>query len=353
MVIQSASGGTDSVLSPQSSVLRWFRAVRFPSFTTSTAPIVVATALALFDRAFDPVRFVVMLVASMLVHAGCNLANDYYDHRRGVDTAESLGPSGVIQRGWLSAEQVRNGMIVCFALATALGLWIAFVSGPGIFWLALASLLAAFLYTGGPAPLAYLALGELTVFFAMGISMVGGAYYVYSGALSGPALLLGTAMGLLAAAILHANNVRDIETDRARGKRTLANLLSRRAATVEYALLLAGAYGAVVVLVVVEPRLWPVAIVGVSVPRVVWLVRGMRESPHPRAARDPSPLRGRGVRWQAVLSLSHAWERGLGGEGSPALHLNRLLRLTAGLHLRFGVLATAGLLMASLLDQWS
>ena len=358
MAIQRTGRGTNSVvgLGPQASVFRWFRAVRFPSFTTSTAPIVVASALALFDRVFDPVRFVVMLVASMLVHAGCNLANDYYDHRRGVDTAESLGPSGVIQRGWLSAEQVRNGMVVCFALATALGLWVAIVSGPGIFWLALASLMAAFLYTGGPAPLAYLALGELTVFLAMGIGMVGGAYYVHSGDVSAPALLLGTAIGLLAAAILHANNVRDIEPDRARGKRTLANLLPRRAATIEYAALLAGAYGAALILVVVQPALWPVSLVGLSVPRAVWLARAMATSEERRNLMPPGP-EGTGLRIRSPLNgaentvaLGEANDRV--AEVTPALHLNRLLRLTAGLHLRFGLLATAGVLVATAVDRW-
>ena len=358
MAIQRAGRGTNSVvgLRPQALVLRWFRAVRFPSFTTSTAPIVVASALALFDRVFDPVRFVVMLVASMLVHAGCNLANDYYDHRRGVDTAESLGPSGVIQRGWLSAEQVRNGMVVCFALATAIGLWVAFDSGPGIFWLALASLLAAFLYTGGPAPLAYLALGELTVFLAMGIGMVGGAYYVHSGDVSAPALLLGTAIGLLAAAILHANNVRDIEPDRARGKRTLANLLPRRAATIEYAALLAGAYGAALILVVVQPALWPVSLVGLSVPRAVWLARAMaRDSRSGASALVTAPgPKGTGLRLRSPLKGAEAVDEAndRAAEVTPALHLNRLLRLTAGLHLRFGLLATAGVLVATAVDRW-
>ncbi len=344
----------------QTSIQRWFRAVRFPSFTTSTVPIVVASGLALVDGVFDPLLFVVMLMASMLVHAGCNLANDYYDHRRGVDTADSLGPSGVIQKSLLSAAQVRTGMLVCFMLATLLGLWIVTQAGPGIFWLALASLAAAFLYTGGPAPLAYLALGEVTVLLAMGIGMVGGAYYVYSGELSTAALLLGTAVGLQAAAILHANNVRDIETDRDRGKRTLANLLPRRVATVEYGALIAGAYAFVALAIVVAPALWPLVLVGLSVPRALRLVTAMGED----------SATGRGLRRslpaprENVLHLRN-WFRPTGDDPallsgddpvaapSSALRLNRLLRLTAGLHLRFGLLTTAGLLIATGIEHWS
>ncbi len=342
----------------QTSIQRWFRAVRFPSFTTSTVPIVVASGLALVDGVFDFLLFLVMLVASMLVHAGCNLANDYYDHRRGVDTAESLGPSRVIQESLLSAAQVRTGMVVCFALATLLGLWIVTEAGPGIFWLALASLAAAFLYTGGPAPLAYLALGEVTVLLAMGIGMVGGAYYVYSGDLSAAALLLGTAIGLLAAAILHANNVRDIETDRARGKRTLANLLPRRVATVEYGALIAGAYVAVALLIMVVPTLWPLVLVGLSLPRAVWLVNAMREDSAARSNlhRSLPALRGNVLRprkWLRPAGDDPALLSGGDSVAAPsALRLNRLLRLTAGLHLRFGSLATAGLLIAMGIEVW-
>lgn len=347
------SGGSQPIIQ------RWFRAVRFPSFTTSTVPIVLASALALVDGAFDPLLFLMMLGASMLVHAGCNLANDYYDHRRGVDTAESLGPSRVIQERVLSAAQVRTGMVVCFALATLLGLWIVTETGPGIFWLALISLAAAFLYTGGPAPLAYLALGEVTVLLAMGIGMVGGAYYVYSGDLSAAALLLGTAVGLLAAAILHANNVRDIETDRARGKRTLANLLPRCVATVEYGVLVAGAYVAVALVIVVAPSLWPLALVGLSLPRAVWLVRAMRaDSTAGSGVRLSLPTSKGNVpglrNWIQPALRDSALLSGGDSVAAPssALHLNRLLRLTAGLHLRFGSLATAGLLIAMGIEQW-
>lgn len=294
----------------------WFRAVRPWSFTTSTIPVIVASALALFDRALDPLALVIMLLASMLTHAGCNLANDYYDHQRGVDVRAVHGPSGVIQRRWLAPAQVLGGAIVCFALATALGLWIVAIAGWAIFWLALASLAAAFFYTGGPAPLGYFALGEVTVFVFMGLGMVGGAYYVNTRHLTAPAMLLGAAIGLLAAAILHANNMRDIERDRHKDKITIAILAGRRGSTIEYALFLALTFACVVAIVVIQPGLWPLVIVGATIPAAARLTRQI-------------------------------------AAGTTTGDLNAVLRKTAGLHLKFGVLATAGLLVATALERWA
>lgn len=293
----------------------WFRAVRPWSFTTSTIPVIAASALALFDHALDPLALVVMLLASMLTHAGCNLANDYYDHRRGIDTSAVHGPSGVIQRHWLRPGQVLGGAVVSFALATLLGLWIVAMAGWPIFWLALASLAAAYLYTGGPAPLGYLALGEVTVFIFMGPGMVGGAYYVNTGRVTAPALLLGVAIGFLAAAILHANNVRDIDRDRRKGKRTVAILAGRRGSTIEYAVLLALTYACVVAMIVIQSGVWPVVVVGATIPSALRLCRQI-------------------------------------ATGQTTADLNLVLRKTAGLHLQFGALAIAGLLVATVLERW-
>jgi 1,4-dihydroxy-2-naphthoate octaprenyltransferase len=293
----------------------WFRAVRPWSFTTSTIPIIAASALSLYDHALDPLALIVMLLASMLTHAGCNMANDYYDHRRGIDMSAIHGPSGVIQHQWLTPAQVLGGAIVSFALATVLGLWIVAMAGWPIFWLALASLAAAYLYTGGPAPLGYLALGEVTVFIFMGPGMIGGAYYVNTGHLTAASLLLGAAIGFLAAAILHANNVRDIERDRGKGKRTIAILTGRRGSTIEYALLLALTYASIVAMIAVQPGVWPVVLVGATIPAALRLCRKI-------------------------------------AFGETTADLNLVLRKTAGLHLQFGALAIAGLLVATALERW-
>lgn len=293
----------------------WVQAVRVPSLTASVVPILVGSALALVDRSFDLLLWAAMVGASVACHAGANLANDYYDHVRGIDTADSLRPSKVIQQGMLSARAVRTGMVVTFGLATLLGLPIVAATGWPILVLALLSLGAAYAYTGGPKPLGYVALGEVTVFLFMGPVMVGGAYYVLARRLTTDALLLSLPIGLLAAAILHANNVRDIPFDRAAGKRTLANLLGRRAANAEYAFLLVAAYAAIGLLVLNDRRLWPVLIVLASLPHALALLRLL-----PNAADAPT--------------------------------LNVVLRRTAGLHLWLGLLLTGGLLARALIDAF-
>jgi 1,4-dihydroxy-2-naphthoate octaprenyltransferase len=292
----------------------WFQAVRFFSFTASAIPILIGSMLALFDRTFDLFLFLVMLAASVACHAGANLANDYFDHIYGIDTDESLGPSKVIQQGLLSPAEVRRGMIVAFAIATALGLIVVAAAGWPILALALVSLAAAYFYTGGPKPLAYVALGELTVFIFMGPVMIGGAYYVMADRLTLGAILASLPVGCLVALILHANNIRDIDLDRRAGKVTLATLLGRRTANVEYVALVAIAYLTTLALIAWEPRLWPVLLVAATLPTATRLVR-------------------------TVLIAATPGD------------LNWLLRKTAGLHLRFGSLLALGLLAAAIVDR--
>jgi 1,4-dihydroxy-2-naphthoate polyprenyltransferase len=208
----------------------WLQAVRYFSFTASAIPILIGSSLALVDREFDALLFLVMLAASIACHAGANLANDYFDHVKGIDTPESLGPSKVIQQSLLTPAEVRRGMIVAFAIATVLGLVIVAQTGWQILALALASLGAAYFYTGGPKPLGYIALGEITVLVFMGPVMIGGAYYVLAERLTWEVILASLPIGSLVAAILHANNVRDVDLDRRAGKVTLATLLVRRGA---------------------------------------------------------------------------------------------------------------------------
>ena len=255
------------------SVRDWLRAVRLRSFSTSTIPVVAATMLAFVAGEVRWGYFVLMLLASMLTHAACNLTNDYFDDARGVDSSETLGQSGVLQDGSVSHAELRFGIAFCFTAALILALPIIADVGLGILWLAIASAAAAFFYTGGPYPLAYYALGEVTVFLAMGIGMVLGVFYVHTGLISLPSLLLAAAMGLLSAAFLHANNVRDIEPDRRQRKRTLANLLGRKAATVEFALLVSIPFVLLIAIVLDDPTWYPLLLVLAALPRAVSIAR--------------------------------------------------------------------------------
>jgi 1,4-dihydroxy-2-naphthoate octaprenyltransferase len=292
----------------------WFAAIRPFSFTTSTVPILAASALALFHGAFDPVDLVLMLVASIATHAGCNLANDYYDDESGVDRQQVIGQAGVLQSGWLKRRDLGVAIVVAFAVAFVAALPIMIDIGRPIVILAILSAAAAYLYTGGPIPLAYWALGEVTVFLAMGVGMVIGTYYVHTGEVSGAAVLLSLIVGCVVTAILHANNIRDREVDRAHRKRTLANLLPRRVADLEFQLLVLLPWPLLAVIVLREPASWPIAISLLALPKAVRLARTIpaAETPH---------------------------------------ELNPFVRRSAGLHMQLGLLISLGYLVATVIGK--
>jgi len=202
----------------------------------------VGTAVAFSEAVFQPGPALAALLGALLLQIGANLANDVFDFKRGADARGRLGPTRVTQAGLLTPRQVLSGMWTVFALAALAGLYLIRVGGWPVAVIGLLSILAAIAYTGGPFPLGYKGLGDLFVFIFFGLAAVCGTYYVQAGAVSRVALWAAAPIGLLTTAILVVNNLRDIETDRAVGKKTLAVRLGRRGAQVEYLLLLALAY---------------------------------------------------------------------------------------------------------------
>ncbi len=232
-------------------------ASRPKTLTAAAAPVVVGTGLAAFHGVAATLPAIAALVGALLIQIATNLANDYYDFVRGTDTHERVGPLRVTQAGLLSPAAVRGGMILTLALAFAVGLYLVAVGGWPIVWIGLASLACAVLYTGGPFPLAYHGLGDLFVFVFFGLIAVAGTYYVQGLAWPRDALVAGSAMGALITAILVVNNLRDLDTDRKAGKRTLAVVLGRRGTRAEYVFLLAVAF--VAPLVGIARFSWPLA----------------------------------------------------------------------------------------------
>jgi 1,4-dihydroxy-2-naphthoate octaprenyltransferase len=199
--------------------------------------VLVGAGLAVHEEAFVRGPAVAALVGALLIQIGTNLANDYYDFVRGGDTADRVGPVRVTQAGLIPPRQVWWGMVATLGAALLVGIYLVSVGGWPIVFIGLASLACAVLYTGGPYPLAYHGLGDLFVFVFFGLVAVGGTVWVQ--ALQWPvgALLAGAGMGALNTAILVANNLRDIDTDRAAGKRTLAVRLGRRGTRIEFLLM--------------------------------------------------------------------------------------------------------------------
>ena len=174
-----------------------------------------------------PLPFVAALVGSVFIQIGTNLSNDYSDARRGADTEDRLGPVRVTAGGLMPPRRVLVGTYAAFGVAVAAGLYLAAVAGWELLVVGAASILAGVLYTGGPRPYGYEGLGELFVFLFFGLVAVAGSYFVQVEELRWEAVALGVPVGLLAAAILVVNNVRDVDTDRRAGKRTLAVKLGR------------------------------------------------------------------------------------------------------------------------------
>lgn len=220
-------------------LLAWWLALRPWSFTISLAPLLAGTSLAALDGyAVQPVLVAAALLASVLIHAGTNLQNDVGDFRRGADLAGRVGPPRATTQGWLSAGQVQAAAVLCFGLAVLPGAYLAARGGWPIVAIGIASILAGTAYTAGPRPVAYSGWGEAFVVVFFGLVAVDGMYYLHAGTIGAAALLAGAAVGLLAAAVLVVNNLRDIDSDRRIGKNTLAVIRGVRFTLVEYALLL-------------------------------------------------------------------------------------------------------------------
>ena len=227
----------------RTSALRiWVMAARVRTLPASVAPVLVGTALALGAGHFHALAFVAALLGAMLIQVGTNLSNDYSDARRGADTEDRLGPVRVTAGGLLPPSQVLLATWVTFGLAVACGAYLVAVAGPELLAVGGASILAGVLYTGGPRPYGYEGLGELFVFLFFGIVAVVGSYFVQVQELPWEAFVCAVPVGLLASAILLVNNVRDLETDRRAGKRTLAVRIGRPRARALYKAMLAGAF---------------------------------------------------------------------------------------------------------------
>jgi 1,4-dihydroxy-2-naphthoate polyprenyltransferase len=220
----------------------WLVAARPRTLPAAVAPVVVGTALAASEGVFRPLVLVAALVGSVFIQVGTNLSNDYSDARRGADTEDRLGPVRVTSGGLLPPRRVLVGTYVAFGIAAAAGAYLVAVAGWELLLVGAVSILAGVLYTGGPRPYGYEGLGELFVFLFFGVVAVVGSYFAQTERLAWEAFVLSVPVGLLAAGILIVNNVRDVETDRRAGKRTLAVKLGRGRAARLYAAALAIAF---------------------------------------------------------------------------------------------------------------
>jgi 1,4-dihydroxy-2-naphthoate octaprenyltransferase len=221
----------------------WILAARPKTLPAAAAPVIVGTAVAISDNAFRPAPAAAALLGALLIQIGTNFANDVFDFRKGADATGRTGPLRVTQAGLLLPSQVMMGMLVTFGLAALIGVYLVKVGGWPIFLIGLLSIASGIAYTGGPFPLGYNGLGDLFVFLFFGFVAVCGTYYVQAGTVTNDAFWSSVPMGALVTNILVVNNLRDIDSDRAAGKKTLAVRLGARGARAEYGLMLVLAFG--------------------------------------------------------------------------------------------------------------
>jgi 1,4-dihydroxy-2-naphthoate octaprenyltransferase len=237
----------------------WVMAARVRTLPAGIAPVLVGTALAGHDGTFHALRFAACVAGAVFIQIGTNLSNDYSDARRGADAEDRLGPVRVTAGGLAPPRQVLIATWLAFGIAVLAGAYLIATAGWALLAVGAASILAGVLYTGGPRPYGYEGLGEVFVFLFFGVVAVTGTYYAQVEHLRAVAFVLAVPVGLIAAAILVVNNVRDLETDGRAGKRTLAVRLGRERTRALYAAMIYGAFA-------VAPLPWPLG------PLSAWLL---------------------------------------------------------------------------------
>lgn len=209
-------------------------AIRPFSFVASFLPV---TAGALLSEKFNFSLYIISLLAAILIHAGVNTTNDYFDFKKGVDNKESFGSSGLLVGGKAKPSEILTISIFCYILAAILGLYLVSKVGAGLIWYGVTGIVFGYLYTGKPFQFKYKALGFFQVFVLMGPLMVLGSYYVQTQQFSYKALLLSFPIGLMTGLILHANEIRDSQFDDKAGIKTLPLILGDKKATTLYLIL--------------------------------------------------------------------------------------------------------------------
>ena len=298
-----------STANPKQSVWsEWFWLARPFSLTAAAVPVLFGSALALGDGGFVLGAFLAMLLGSLLIQAATNMFNEFYDEQRGLDTATAVGIAGSIVRGRMQARTVLLGALFCYTLALFCGIYLISVGGWPILVLGCLCALGGYVYSAGPRPIAYTAASEAAVFVFMGVLIVVIAYAVQANEFPLYVPLAALPIGGPVAAILLANNIRDMDSDRRGGRRTLPIVFGRSGGIFVYRMLLLEAY-VVVLALILTGVVSPVALLTLlSAPLAVRLWRGIAATTVPD-------------------------------------RLDLVVKRTAGLHLVFGLLYTLGVVL--------
>ena len=277
----------------------WILAARPRTLGAAVIPVLAGAALAFGAGSFDPLAMLLIIACAMLIQIATNYFNDAIDHAKGADTAERLGPVRATNAGLLSPRAMMTGGAACLAVATILAIPLVLHGGWPILALGIVSLVLAYAYTGGPFPLAYLGLGEIFVVLFFGVFAVAGTFFLNTLEFSWGAVLAGLQIGLLSSVLLAVNNLRDLETDRAANKRTLAARFGLTFARRENALLVLAPF-VLGILWLPLGYLWAFLLPLMTLPLAWWLARACLEA---QPARETNQLLAQAAALHASFGL--------------------------------------------------
>jgi 1,4-dihydroxy-2-naphthoate octaprenyltransferase len=277
----------------------WILAARPRTLGAAVVPVLAGCSLAFAAGAFDPLASALALICAILIQIATNYFNDAIDHAKGADTAERLGPVRATSAGLLSPRAMMTGGAVCLIIATVLAIPLVLHGGWPILALGIASLVLAYAYTGGPFPIAYLGLGEIFVVLFFGVFAVAGTFFLNTLEVFWGAVLAGLQIGLHSSVLLAVNNLRDLATDRAANKQTLAARLGLTFARRENATLVMAPF----VLGILWLPLgypWAFLLPLMTLPLAWWLARACLEA---RPARETNQLLAQAAALHAAFGL--------------------------------------------------
>jgi 1,4-dihydroxy-2-naphthoate octaprenyltransferase len=277
----------------------WWSAVRPATLAASVAPVLAGTAIAVHEGGARFGAGLGALVVGICMQLGVNFANDYSDFVRGADSAARIGPVRAASSGVVDPEHVRWAAITAFGIAGLVGLALSLAVDWRLLVAGAACLLAGWLYTGGPRPYGYLGLGEIFVFLFFGLVATVGTAYVETSRVTVLAIMFGCAMGFLATAILVLNNLRDVETDAAAGKRTLATRIGRDRTRVLLLVVVCAAFAVPIVALVVKLAALTVMLIHFAIPVAAVPLRSAFAS-------TSAPVLVRALKRMAVAELAYA-----------------------------------------------
>ena len=265
----------------KSKLKEFFMCTRPHSYPASIAPVLFGATYALgYEIKFSILKFILFLLACLLIQAATNLFNEYYDYKHGLDKIDSEGISGSIVKGNLSPREVMIGALVLYALAFILGLILTFMTSLYVLLVGLVCMLAGYFYTGGKYPIAYSPFGEIVSGFFMGIIIISLSFYFQTGYVNTDIIVVSLPLFIMIGAILLANNIRDLDNDKESGRRTYAILVGRNNAIKTMAISFIVVYLLNVIFIVIKYASWWNLLVFVTIPLAIKIIKGFSTNNH-------------------------------------------------------------------------